>query len=137
MEREIKFRGISLSINEFVYGDLVTGVGEKKGKFYILPHETNFAYLKGSPHPVDGYEVYPDTVGQYIGLNDMKGEGWFRGDLTTFNHKIMEIIFIPEVASFQMYCHSEGFRLPIWECENGIFDLPRLGNIHSNPELLK
>ena len=35
--RTIKFRGRRLDNDKYVYGDLLTGMGYKKGNFYILP----------------------------------------------------------------------------------------------------
>lgn len=59
MQREIKFRGISIDTGEFVYGYYV----ERKE-----PHDKCqkiYDSLNGTWH-----DVRPETVGQYIGLKD-------------------------------------------------------------------
>ena len=43
MNREIKFRGKCLKSGDWVFGDLIHGVGAKAGKFYILPNKINLA----------------------------------------------------------------------------------------------
>lgn len=70
--RKIKFRGRRVDNGEWVDGDLITGVGPKYGKMYILPRVLNLAYLKGCD-PLDGYKVDPATVGQFTGLLDKNG----------------------------------------------------------------
>ena len=70
--RTIKFRGKGIKSNEFVYGDLIHGVGSKHGKMFILPITVNLAYIKNCD-PLDGVEVDPETVGQFTGLYDKNG----------------------------------------------------------------
>lgn len=70
--RKIKFRGRRVDNGEWVDGDLITGVGPKYGKMYILPRVLNLAHLKGCD-PLDGYKVDPATVGQFTGLLDKNG----------------------------------------------------------------
>ena len=57
--REIKFRARRTDKDEFVFGDLLTGMGYKKGKFFILPH---LSYYPSDCKSVDGYEVIPETI---------------------------------------------------------------------------
>lgn len=60
MQREILFRGLTADTKEIVYGDLLHGVGSKRGKMYILPAEVNLAYAntKSKPHALDGYSTH-------------------------------------------------------------------------------
>ncbi len=62
--REIKFRGKRVDKDEFAYGDHLTGMGYKKGKHYILPL---LSFYPSDCHSIDGYEVIPETIGQYTG----------------------------------------------------------------------
>ena len=65
-EQEILFRAKRIDKDLFVEGDLIHGVGYKEGRMYILPIVKNLAYLDNC-HLLDGYEVIPETVGQFTG----------------------------------------------------------------------
>lgn|SRR5574343_1442562 len=69
-KRKISFRGKCLKSNEWVYGDLIHGVGTKNGNMYILPRMVNLAYVKHCD-PLDGVRVVPETIGQYTGIDDI------------------------------------------------------------------
>jgi hypothetical protein len=82
MQRTIEFRGLTTDTNEMVFGDLIHGVGHKEGNMYILPNIENLAYVqtKSRPHHLDGYEVIPETVGQFTGLIDKNEVEVFKDD---------------------------------------------------------
>jgi len=67
MNREIKFKAKCQKSNEWVFGDLINGVGSKSGNVYILPKKINLAYVKHCD-PLDGVLVNPDTVSQFLGI---------------------------------------------------------------------
>lgn len=75
MYRNILFRGkamrtqryISLKKGEWIYGSLIQ---LKDGRCYI--HTEKWG---------KDYQVMPETIGQYIGIDDVKGNKIFEGDI--------------------------------------------------------
>lgn len=61
MEKQVLFRAKRIDKDVFVEGDLIHGVGFKKGRIYILPLVENLGSLEGC-HPLDGYEVHPWSI---------------------------------------------------------------------------
>ena len=138
--RQIKFRGARTDKKGFAYGDLLTGQGYKKGKYFILPHTT---YYPADCSSLDGYEVLPDTVGQFTGLYDKNGKEIYEGDIIgCHNPSIKHLIFYNEKQGrfmaalngdiendFVGVCGLDDSR---WNASKEV-----IGNIHDNPELLK
>lgn len=73
--REILFRGKAVGSGEWVYGYLIGRV-ENSGR----PCQGKFFIDNGEPFNT-AVEVIPETIGQYIGIKDVKGEKIFEGDI--------------------------------------------------------
>ena len=133
--REILFRAKRLSDGEWIDGSLF--IDEKKDKHEILVGYVNYRI---------GWEVDPETVGQFTGLTDKNGKKIFEGDIVIYDntpynaygHKVIgEIVWrkwawkcrYKEYGSTYHYAiGAEDFFGPKSEI---------IGNIHDNPELLK
>ncbi len=69
------FRGKTYE-GQWVYGDLIHGVGRRKGNMFILPRQVNM------PHEcsIYGWDCIPATIGQFTGITDKNGVKVFEGD---------------------------------------------------------
>lgn len=127
--RKIIFRGKRTDTGEMVFGDLIHGAGSKHGRMYILP--VAHIYPKGC-NELDGWEVDPDTVGQFTGLPDKNGKDIYEHDIVTWtdsdgNHRIDVVKWV-----------NGGLCLCNRQYTVGNYGgLEVIGNIHDNPELLK
>ena len=139
--REIKFRGMGLNNGEWVYG-----VGVTKYLFSIETYGEGRAWIFVSPHgnksDVNGgwIEVYPETVGEYIGRLDKNDKEIYEGDIIevsmscdggTLPH-IGKIVYDSTFGSFGTE-NEAGITLLHNHC---LHTAKVIGNIHENPELL-
>lgn len=122
--REILFRGKRVDNGEWVYGDLLQPTKEKILNIYEI---SDYNSLMGDRH-----EVYPETVGQYTGLNDKNGKKIFEGDIIRSNSERGYIEYYPNDCAFDVV-DDHGFYWLISEMSN----IEVIGNIHDNPELLE
>lgn len=118
--REILFRGKRKDNGEWVDGNLF--VDEKGDKHEIILGYVNYRV---------GWEVDPETVGQYIGIKDVRGNKIFEGDVLASTTKgkqpktkvLLVISDIRKCTNTEMWVHGMKFAV--------------IGNIHDNPEFME
>ncbi len=128
-------RGKCSVTKELIYGYyLKTIVGDKE-VHCIIPLK-NLLQLKDSLYQVD-----PETVGQYIGLDDKNDKKIFEGDILSAH---LDDLFPENETRLVVKFHDGAFRG--WNLEFQTWDdlgdgfaaeFKIIGNIHDNPELLE
>ena len=114
--RTIKFRGKDIETGEWVYGVLLPK--PQFDKYFIWDYDYNQK------------EVIPDTVGQYVCVNDKNGKEIYEGD----------VVALPGITGVVVYDFAAFVAeiLPLrYKIEWLDSDMEIIGNIHDNPELLK
>lgn len=126
MEREIKFRGKSLSTGEWVYG------------YYLYSEVEEIHYIATSAFEHGFTEVDPKTVGQYIGRKDPKGTEIYTDDL--FQYDADWDGFYYAIMQFSEDFHDDpSFHAVDLDNRSEYIDIDGLevfGSIHDNPTLL-
>lgn len=123
--REILFRGFSknLTKNEWVFGDLVQ---YSENEFYIL--ESNY---KSWDILHDGILVEKESICQYTGLLDKKGNKIFEGDILQEDWFQFEVKYDTESAKFRLKSINH-YQYPSW---NRGIKMEIIGNIHEKTKL--
>lgn len=135
--REILFRGRAIT-GEWLYGSLIT-YGERSFIYPVNGSQEDFHFY--------GYEVIPETVGQFTGITDKTGVNIFEGDIINFTrwignwqscdgtHKQLTskhtIVWDNGVSRFGL-TESSSDTMKFREHPQYIYDV--IGNIHNNPE---
>lgn len=129
MKREILYRGARMEDGKFVYGSLVF-VKENDKSENELPH----IVISYGPDTFDWFEVDPETVGQYTGIDDREGEKIFEGDIFKIGaeNNIYTVRF--DYGCFLAY--ENDVQVGIL-AELATMFIKKIGNIHDNKELLK
>lgn len=143
MQREIKYRGKDVKSKQWIYGtyykhEKVTlcpmGLTEKDIKENELHLIINGGFSDWNlPAKLNGYEVIPETVGQFTGLTDKNEKDIYEGDIYHQGDKNILYVVVWHDNGFvgkQIRANSYA-GLSYWKDRIEI-----LGNIHDNPELL-
>lgn len=137
MKREIFFRGKD-EFENWITGDLVQPINPE--------NETIICEING--HGKLFIKVDPETVGQYTGIVDYKGNKIFEGDIIKFtrgvgswslpDHRIItdvcEVIWDEERCGFNIKYNSNVQKLSKFKYTRYVYEV--IGNIHDNQELL-
>lgn len=148
--REILFKAKRLDNGEWVEGYLV------KHPSAIQFGITNYSpwYIHRPPVDPDDnggvYNIDPETVCQYIGLSDKNKKKIFEGDILQYFDNEMQVVeWSDEYGQMMLHTYSEHERKKgrkvVKEMTEGwnylddypLSDMPILGNIFDNPELLE
>lgn len=142
MSREVKFRGKSLRCNTWVYGHYCR---LNNTDCIILQPKFTVNDNKDEVITTMAEEIDIKTLGEYIGLEDYKGQEVYEGDVILSSWWDDE----PQEVKFHKYgfkgfdirqkiVHGrelyEGIDNLLDGCFGDVFEI--MGNIHDNPELL-
>lgn len=117
--REILFRGKRTDNGEWIYGNLAIRDDVKRWEYFIGQNSL-------------GYDVIPETVGQYTGLTDKNGKKIFEGDIVKYRNNLpCKIDYIDSQFVMMWDKFYRDFE-QVYDDEIEV-----IGNIHDNPELLK
>lgn len=158
MNRQIKFRGISVKTREWVYGYYSVFTYESQGGDFPRDETGHFIMpIKGDNEQTENDEyirVIPESVGQFTGLRDnWKNEIWehdrvkilytdwpskVNGDPRTIDQYLDDIAMTAVVifaeGAFELE-YSSGSYGSIHPGAHGFIKV--IGSIHTTPELLK
>lgn len=134
MKREILFRGKSVGTGEWLYGYLFN---------YGLTKPSNVPCIcvcvpKSWKEAYSLYTVHPETIGQYTGLKDKNGKEIFEGDIVIIGEKLKaKVVFYDGAFRMQDEFSPTTIDTVDMGCMMREYGVRIIGNVFSNPELLK
>ncbi|MGL4573012.1 MAG: YopX family protein [Clostridium sp.] len=142
--RKIKFRGLSIETNEWVYGFYyevpapLKCIGKQDDpKGYIVMVEPNRVFDWVLPITMVAVEVDIKTVGQYIEMNDKNNIEIYEGDILKDAKgnidKVIHLEYMFDLNSF----YDTGYDIANQAFSEGAHIYEVVGNIYENTELAK
>ena len=120
--REIKFRGYSYLVKEWVYGYLYNN----NDQWYIGTKELD-------------YMVVPESIGEFTGKVDCNDKEIYEGDIVTRNYFSPQegfcVVFFDDAAFLLDNINSSWF--DAWYSHERWGELEVVGNIYESPEILE
>lgn len=124
MKREIEFRGLRTDGQGWAYGYYWRDNSNGKHKITVDLSDDNF-YC---------HEIDPETVGQYIGIKDLKAEKLYEGDIVDGHSDGFGVIEWSDFDGGYDYCFDDGASVGLWEVRDR---LRKIGNIYEHKKSLK
>lgn len=107
MQQAIKFRGIQVGTDDFIYGDLIR-IGDD---FFIYRQDYDTGVLESGL-----FSVIPETVGQFIGLQDWNKVDIYIGDkVKHINGGFIDEVVFGKIGHDSNFNGLTGFALKSWE----------------------
>lgn len=129
--RTIKFRGRSIGMKTWLYGDLF--------KFGVRAPQDIYCVSAGVPSWADALDIYQveeQTIGQFVGLYDMNGKEIYEGDVLMIEgiktNRYSKVWWNPE--KFTFFIGHAPLDAYLKKGDN-LCAFCIAGNIYDNPEL--
>ena len=129
--REILFRGKRVDNGKWVYGNLIQRNIWGAVFPIIRAEDSGYGNFKE-------WEVIPETIGQYTGLDDKNGVKIFEGDILYHPIQGKRKVYYPfseRVASYGLRMIEGKVRMASTLSDGFLYEI--IGNITDNPELLE
>ena len=141
--REILFRGKRLDNGEWVEGQTIVVIHQDDNDLIFMPQhgeDVKADPMEGNDRALTSiygnyYQILPQTIGQYTGLNDKTGKKIFDGDIISCGY--LCDFFVEYSEEDAEYWANFGDSIGSLHT---YFDSKRatvIGNIYDNPELLE